>query len=100
MRERRLPAARAYAGAFWKTWPAQITAKWPEIQIETAEQFVVDVRDQFGFRVHGDARFRALVPEPHSGPAGRRPRASVGGCDGMRVAVRQIRSFLRAHRPA
>src|ERR1700693_273648 len=31
---------RSYAGAFWKTWPAQITAKRPEIKVETAEQFV------------------------------------------------------------
>src|SRR5436189_1122149 len=31
---------RAYAGAFWKGWPAQITAKRPDIPMQTAEQFV------------------------------------------------------------
>src|ERR671936_641470 len=29
-----------YPGAFWKAWPAQITAKRPEITVQTAEQFV------------------------------------------------------------
>src|SRR6266849_5786327 len=31
---------RQYSGAFWKGWPAQITAKRPDIAMQTAEQFV------------------------------------------------------------
>src|ERR1700731_4951465 len=32
---------RNYAGAFWKGWPAQITAKRTDITMQTAEQFVI-----------------------------------------------------------
>ena len=32
---------RQYAGSFWKTWPAQITAKRPDVSPQMAEQFVV-----------------------------------------------------------
>jgi hypothetical protein len=32
---------RSYQGSFWKTWPALITAKRPEISMQTAEQFIV-----------------------------------------------------------
>src|ERR1044071_5486890 len=32
---------RKYPGAFWKGWPAQITAKRADITMETAEQFVM-----------------------------------------------------------
>jgi len=31
---------RKYQGAFWSGWPAQITAKRPEITMQTADQFV------------------------------------------------------------
>src|SRR5437762_3635982 len=31
---------RQYAGAFWKGWPAQISAKRPDVAMQTAESFV------------------------------------------------------------
>src|SRR5438105_6139031 len=48
---------RQYAGAFWKGWPAQITAKRPEIAMQTAEQFVrrmVETNADFVFTVTRD----------------------------------------------
>jgi pimeloyl-ACP methyl ester carboxylesterase len=31
---------RKFAGSFWATWPGLVTAKWPEITMQTADQFV------------------------------------------------------------
>ena len=79
-----------------------------------------DVRDRPGLRVYGDTRVRAALPESGPDPARRSPSASVRRRDGcamlapnaevsmfpwkepkerIPLAVRQIRSFLRAHRP-
>jgi pimeloyl-ACP methyl ester carboxylesterase len=113
---------RSYAGAFWKTWPAQITAKRPEIKLETAEQFIVrmfETNPDFVFTVSRD--FVRSCPNPvlilpDDVPA--HPLAAAMECamlapkaevsifpwkeprERIPLAVRQIHSFLRAHRPA
>jgi pimeloyl-ACP methyl ester carboxylesterase len=46
-----------YPGAFWKGWPAQITAKRPDITQQTAEQFVTrmfETNPDFVFTVTRD----------------------------------------------
>src|ERR1700758_1425214 len=48
---------RNYAGAFWKGWPAQITAKRTDITMQTAEQFVIrmfETNPDFVFTVTRD----------------------------------------------
>ena len=81
-----------------------------------------DVRNQPRLPLHRDTRFRAELPKPDPGPAGRRPRAPTrpspwsARCSRQKsevsifpwkepkeripLAVRQIHSFLKAHRPA
>ena len=110
-----------YPGTFWKSWG-------PDADRETARDHDADdrpirhqdVRDQPRLRVHRDTRFRAELPESGPGPAGRSPGAPVRRRHGVRdaraerrsehvpvegtegansaLAVRQIHSFLRAHR--
>src|SRR6201984_1042020 len=46
-----------YPGAFWRGWPAQITAKRPEIPLQTAEQFTIrmfETNPDFVFTVTRD----------------------------------------------
>ena len=50
------------------------------------------VRDQPRFRLHGDAGFRAQLPEPGAGPAGRSPGASLRRRHGVRDARAESRS--------
>src|SRR5499426_1490701 len=112
---------RSYAGAFWKGWPAQITAKRPEITMPTAEQFVVrmfETGSDFVFTVTRDFVRTCQNPIlilPDDVPAHPyavamecamlAPRAEVSMFpwkepkERIPLAVRQIRSFLRAHRP-
>jgi len=113
---------RAYAGAFWKGWPAQITAKRPEIALQTAEQFIVrmfETNPDFVFTVTRDfvrtCRNPILVL-PDEVPAHPSavaiesamlaPNAEMSifpwkePKERIPLAVRQIRSFLRAHKPA
>ena len=113
---------RAYAGAFWKTWPAQITAKRPEITTAVAEQFVIrmfETNPDFVFTVTRDFVRTCQNPVlvlPDEVPA--HPYAVAMECamlapkaevsmfpwkepkERIPLAVRQIHSFLRAHRPA
>jgi pimeloyl-ACP methyl ester carboxylesterase len=110
-----------YAGAFWKTWPAQITAKRPEVTMETAEQFVARMflgNPDFVFTVPRDFVRTCQNPIlilPDDVPA--HPYAVAMECamlapnaevsmfpwkepkERIPLAIRQIRSFLRAHRP-
>jgi pimeloyl-ACP methyl ester carboxylesterase len=113
---------REYAGVFWKAWPAQIAAKRPEIPREAAEQFVIrmfETNPDFVFTVTRDfvrTCQNPILVLPDDVPA--HPYAVAMECamlapkaevsmfpwkepkDRIPVAVRQIHSFLRAHRPA
>ena len=113
---------RSYAGSFWKTWPAQITAKRPEITMQTAEQFVVrmfETNADFVFTVTRDfvrACQNPVLILPDDVPAHPyavamesamlAPKAEVSifpwkePKERIPLAVRQMHSFLRAHRPA
>ena len=108
-----------YAGAFWKGWPAQITAKRPDIPLQTAEQFVkrmFETNADFVFTVTRDfvrGCQNPILVLPDDVPA--HPYAVAMECamlapkaevsvfpwkepkERIPLAVRQIRSFLRAH---
>ena len=110
-----------YSGAFWKGWPAQISAKRPEIMKQTAEQFVTrmfETNADFVFTVTRDfvrTCQNPILVLPDEVPA--HPYAVAMECamlapqaevsvfpwkepkERIPLAVRQIRSFLRAHRP-
>src|SRR5271169_773617 len=46
-----------YPGTFWKSWPAQLTAKRPEITMQTTDQFVTrmfETNPDFVFTVTRD----------------------------------------------
>jgi pimeloyl-ACP methyl ester carboxylesterase len=112
----------SYPGAFWKGWPAQIAAKRPEIKKETAEQFVTrmfETNPDFVFTVTREFVRSCQNPVlvlPDEVPA--HPYAVAMECamlapqaevslfpwkepkERIPLAVRQIHSFLRAHRPA
>jgi pimeloyl-ACP methyl ester carboxylesterase len=110
-----------YPGAFWMGWPAQISAKRPEITKETAEQFVTrmfETNPDFVFTATRDFVRTCQNPVlilPDDVPAHPydvamecamlAPRAEVSMFpwkqprERIPLAVRQIRSFLRAHRP-
>jgi pimeloyl-ACP methyl ester carboxylesterase len=112
----------AYPGVFWKGWPAQITTKRPDIQKQTAEQFVTrmfETNADFVFTVTRDfvrACQNPVLVLPDDVPAHPlavamecamlAPRAEVSMFpwkepkERIPLAVRQIRSFLRAHRTA
>ena len=113
---------RSYAGAFWKGWPAQIVAKRPDITMQTAEQFVTrmfETNPDFVFTVTREFVRTCQNPIlilPDEVPAHPyavamecamlAPRAEVSifpwkePKERIPLAVRQIHSFLRAHRPA
>jgi pimeloyl-ACP methyl ester carboxylesterase len=111
-----------YSGVFWKGWPAQISAKRPEIAKQTADQFVTrmfETNPDFVFTVTRDFVRTCQNPVlilPDEVPA--HPYAVAMECamlapkaevslfpwkepkERIPLAVRQIHSFLRAHRPA
>jgi len=113
---------RKYQGAFWSGWPAQITAKRPEITMQTADQFVTKMFEtdpDFLFTVTRDFMRNCQNPIlvlPDDVPA--HPLAVAMECavlapkaevsifpwkqpkERIPLAVRQIHSFLKAHRPA
>jgi len=113
---------RKYQGAFWSGWPAQISAKRPEITTQTADQFVTkmfETNPDFLFTVTRDFMRSCQNPIlvlPDDVPA--HPLAVAMECamlapnaevsifpwkepkERIPLAVRQIRSFLKAHRPA
>jgi len=113
---------RKYQGAFWSGWPAQITAKRPEITIQAADQFVTrmfETNPDFLFTVTRDFMRSCQNPIlilPDDVPA--HPLAVAMECamlapkaevsifpwkepkERIPLAVRQIHSFLKAHRPA
>jgi len=111
-----------YPGAFWKSWPAQINAKRPEIPLQTAEQFTIrmfETNPDFVFTVTRDFVRSCQNPVlilPDDVPA--HPLAPAMECamlapkaevsifpwkepkERIPLAVRQIHSFLKAHQPA
>jgi pimeloyl-ACP methyl ester carboxylesterase len=111
-----------YPGVFWRNWPAQITAKRPEVTLQVAEQFVTrmfETNPDFVFTVTRDFVRTCQNPVlvlPDDVPA--HPLAVAMECamlapkaevsvfpwkepkERIPLAVRQIHSFLRAHRPA
>jgi pimeloyl-ACP methyl ester carboxylesterase len=112
---------RKYQGAFWSGWPAQIIAKRPEITMQTADQFVTkmfETNPDFLFTVTRDFMRSCQNPIlvlPDEVPA--HPYAVAMECamlapkaevsifpwkepkERIPLAVRQIHSFLKAHRP-
>lgn len=113
---------RKYQGSFWSGWPAQISAKRPEITLQIADQFVTkmfETNPDFLFTVTRDFMRSCQNPIlvlPDDVPA--HPYAVAMECamlapkaevsifpwkepkERIPLAVRQIHSFLRAHRPA
>lgn len=111
-----------YPGTFWKGWPAQISAKRPEIATATAEQFTTNMFEtngDFVFTVKRDFVRSCQNPVlilPDDVPA--HPYAVAMECamlapkaevsmfpwkepkERIPLAVRQVHSFLKAHRPA
>jgi pimeloyl-ACP methyl ester carboxylesterase len=111
-----------YPGTFWKSWPAALTAKRPEITTQTGDQFVIrmfETNPDFVFTVTRDfvrSCQNPILVLPDEVPA--HPYAVAMECamlapkaevsmfpwkepkERIPLAVRQIHSFLRAHRPA
>jgi pimeloyl-ACP methyl ester carboxylesterase len=111
-----------YPGTFWKSWGPALVAKRPEITIQTTDQFVTkmfETNPDFVFTVTRDFVRSCQNPVlvlPDEVPA--HPYAVAMECamlapkaevsmfpwkepkERIPLAVRQVRSFLRAHRPA
>ena len=112
---------RKYPGSFWAGWPGQVTAKWPEITMQTADQFVTrmfETNPDFVFTVTRDfvrsVQTPVLVlpddtpPHPYAvaiESAMLAPKSEMSlfpwkqPPERIPLAVRQVRSFLKAHRP-
>jgi pimeloyl-ACP methyl ester carboxylesterase len=112
---------RKYQGSFWAGWGATLTAKRPEISLQTTDQFVTRMFEtdaDFVFTVTRDFVRSCQNPVlilPDDVPAHPyavamesamlAPNAEVSMFpwkepkERIPLAVRQIRSFLRAHRP-
>ena len=113
---------RKYAGSFWAGWPAQVTAKWPEISMQTADQFVTrmfETDPDFVFTVTRDFVRSCQTPVlilPDDAPAHPydvamesamlAPRSEVSifpwkqPPERIPLAVRHVHSVLKAHLPA
>src|SRR5215471_10585631 len=113
---------RKYPGAFWTSWGPLINAKRPEIPLQAAEQFTIrmfETNPDFVFTVTRDfvrGCQNPILVLPDEVPA--HPSAVALECamlapkaevsmfpwkepkERIPLAVRQIHSFLRAHRPA
>ena len=111
-----------YPGTFWKSWGPALIAKRPEITMRTADQFVTKMFEtdpDFVFTVTRDfvrGCQNPILVLPDDVPA--HPYAVAMECamlapkaevsmfpwkvpkERIPVAVRQIHSFLKAHRPA
>ena len=110
-----------YAGVFWRTWPATLAAKRPEVTTQAADQFVTkmfETNPDFVFTVTRDFVRSCQNPVlilPDDVPAHPydvamecamlAPKAEVSifpwkqPKERIPLAVRQIRSFLKAHKP-
>jgi pimeloyl-ACP methyl ester carboxylesterase len=112
---------RSYAGSFWTGWPALATARWPEITMQTADQFVTrmfETDPDFVFTVTRDFVRSCQTPVlilPDDSPAHPynvamesamlAPQSQVSifpwkqPQERIPLAVRHVHSFLEAHRP-
>jgi pimeloyl-ACP methyl ester carboxylesterase len=112
---------RKYPGAFWTTWGPALTAKRPEITMQTADQFVTrmfETNPDFVFTVTRDfvrSCQNPILVLPDDVPS--HPYAVAMECamlapkaevsifpwkepkERIPLAVRQIHSFLKAHQP-
>ncbi len=115
-------ATRKYPGVFWKAWGPALTAQRPEITMPTVDKFVTrmfETDPDFVFTVTRDFVRTCQTPVlilPDDIPAHPyavameaamlAPKAEVSMFpwkepkERIPLAVRQIRSFLKAHRPA
>ena len=111
-----------YQGVFWRNWGGQLTAKRPEISLQTTEQFVTKMFEtdpDFVFTVTRDFVRSCQNPvlilpddipaHPYSvamEAAMLAPKSEVSifpwkePKERIPLAVRQIHSFLKAHQPA
>ena len=111
-----------YPGTFWKAWGATLVAKRPEISLQTTDRFVANMFESnpdFVFSVTRDFVRTCQTPVlimPDDIPAHPyavamesamlAPNAEVSMFpwkepkERIPLAVRQVRSFMRAHRPA
>src|SRR5579863_9218013 len=111
-----------YPGSFWTTWGPALTARRPEVTMQTADQFVTkmfETNPDFGFTVTRDFVRSCQNPSlvlPDDVPV--HPYAVAMECvmlapkaevsifpwkepkERIPLAVRQIHSFLKAHQPA
>jgi pimeloyl-ACP methyl ester carboxylesterase len=111
-----------YPGTFWRTWGPQLIAKRPEITMQATDQFVTkmfETNPDFLFSVTRDfikSCQNPILVLPDDVPA--HPLAVAMECamlapksevsmfpwkepkERIPLAVRQIHSFLKAHRPA
>jgi pimeloyl-ACP methyl ester carboxylesterase len=111
-----------YPGTFWKNWGATLIAKRPEITLQTTDQFTTrmfETNPDFLFTVTRDfirSCQNPILVLPDDVPA--HPLAVAMECamlapkgevsifpwkepkERIPLAVRQIHSFLKAHRPA
>jgi pimeloyl-ACP methyl ester carboxylesterase len=112
---------RKYPGSIWTGWPGQVTAKWPEITMQTADRFVTrmfETNPDFVFTVTRDfvrsVQTPVLVlpddtpPHPYAvaiESAMLAPKSEMSlfpwkqPPERIPLAVRHVRSFLKAHRP-
>jgi pimeloyl-ACP methyl ester carboxylesterase len=113
---------RKYPGSFWAGWPAQLNAKRPEISVQTADQFITrmfETNPDFVFTVTRDFVRNSQTPVlilPDDVPP--HPYAPALECamlapnselslfpwkepkERVPLAVRHVRSFLKAHQTA
>jgi pimeloyl-ACP methyl ester carboxylesterase len=113
---------RKYPGSFWAGWPAQLTAKRPEISMLTGDQFITrmfETNPDFVFTVTRDFVRTSQTPvlimpddvPPHPYAVAMEcamlaPKSEVSMFpwkepkDRIPLAVRQVHSFLKAHQTA
>jgi hypothetical protein len=111
-----------YPGTFWRSWGPALIAKRPEITMQTTDQFVTrmfETNPDFLFSVTRDfvrSCQNPILVLPDDVPAHQlavamecamlAPKSEVSifpwkqPKERIPLAVRQVRSFLRAHRPA
>jgi len=113
---------RKYSGSFWAGWPATLTAKRPEISLQTGDQFVTkmfETNPDFVFTVTRDFVRNCQTPvlimpddvPPHPYDVAMEcamlaPKSEVSifpwkePKERIPLAVRQAHSFLKAHKTA
>jgi len=113
---------RKYSGSFWAGWPASLTAKRPEISLQTGDQFVTkmfETNPDFVFTVTRDFVRNCQTPvlimpddvPPHPYDVAMEcamlaPKSEVSifpwkePKERIPLAVRQAHSFLKAHKTA